>query len=419
MISLLKTIFLNNWPRKLLSLILAIILWYVIHQSLTTTKTVANLPVRVINIPPGSTIDGIQSNNMLAQRVSLTLSGHKSAIDELDPTNLEVVVDATNKRAGWIENLSKKNLHALNPDVSIQQHVTDISQKSINIRLTKLVTEKIPIIITRPIGEAPKGYQFLDTWPYRLYITVSGPEKAVMKLKSRGVRLTFNLSDISKTDLDDYMVESADQPKDVVSFYVPNDWKQITLPELSSKAIEINDPSAKYLRIDFVRNELIPLKHPIPLSLYFPPSTAAQLNPQRVSISNAGNITLSKYGMKMITKPLYVKGVSELFCEIMRDMLEIQVLVKNTKDAQLDWSLQCMNNRALEDKFVSVLMSSSPSGTTIDDTKELRPQQREEYLRNRFRNFMNRMELYTGDNKPLKLQALKQGNAVVINELKE
>ena len=416
MISLLKILFINNWPRKLLSLILAIILWYVIHQSLTTTKTVANLPVRVVNIPPGSTVDGIQSNNVLTQRVSLTLSGHKSIIDDLDPTNLEVVVDATNKRNGWIENITKKNLHTLNPDVSVQQHVTDISQRSINIRLTKLVTEKIPIVITRPIGEAPKGYQFLDIWPYKLFITVSGPEKAVMKLKSRGVRLTFNLSDVSRTDLDDSINDSSDSPKDVVSFYIPNDWKQITIPELSSRSIEINDPSAKHLRIDFARNELIPLKYPIPLSLYFPPSSAAQLNPQRVSISSAGNIATSKYGMKLITKPLYVKGVSELFCEIMRDMLEIQILVKNSRSPHLDWSLQCMNNRALEDKFVSVLLSSSSNEA---GSKEIRPQQREEYLRNRFRNFMNRMELFTADNKPLKLQALRQGYAVVINELKE
>jgi len=415
MISLLRTLFINNWPRKFFSLFLSIIIWFGVNQSLTTTKTINNIPVRITNIPPGKTVEGIQANDFLTKRISLTISGNKSLLDELNANDLEVIVDASNKRGRWIETVSKKNVHAINPDLNLNQGITKISRKNISIELTKLVTEKIPITITQPIGESPKGYRFLDIWPYQLFITISGPENTVKKMKSRGVKLTFNLSDISKGELDDLSAESMRKERDVVSFFVPNEWKQITLPDLYAGPIEINDPSAKYLRIDFVRNELIPISNPLPISLFFPTSTAALLNPQKISISNAGNIIESRYGLKLISKPLYASGVSELFVEIMRDVMEVQVLViPKGENQSLDWSLQFVNHRALEDKFVSMLLSD----VSDEEIHDLRPQVREDYLRNRFRNYMNRLQLFFSDKSPLNLQILRQGNAVIVNESK-
>lgn len=66
--SLLLRIFVDNWIRKVIALILAAILWLVVNQSLTTTRNIAHIPVRVINIPPGYTIEGIQANGRLAKK---------------------------------------------------------------------------------------------------------------------------------------------------------------------------------------------------------------------------------------------------------------------------------------------------------------------------------------------------------------
>lgn len=123
-----------------------------------------------------------------------------------------------------------KNIRSDNPDLNVSQGISRVSQQNFIIKLTKLVTEKIPIIITQPIGEAPRGYQFLDIWPYQLFITVSGPEDQVKHLKSRGLKLTFNLNDISRTQLDELGSSSIKKHSDVVSFFVPNNWKQISFP---------------------------------------------------------------------------------------------------------------------------------------------------------------------------------------------
>ncbi len=69
--SFLRKIFYNNWQRKLISLVLASILWIVVNHSLTETKTFAHVPVKIVNIAPGKTIEGMQSNQILSKKYLL------------------------------------------------------------------------------------------------------------------------------------------------------------------------------------------------------------------------------------------------------------------------------------------------------------------------------------------------------------
>lgn len=410
MISLLKAFFLNNWPRKFFSLLIAILVWYGVNQSLTTTITVSNVPVRIVNIPPGKTVEGIQQDDVLKKRIVLTITGNKSKLSEVSSSDFEVIIDASGKRNKWIEAIGKKNLHSLNPDLSVTQAISKVSRKSVSVELTKLVTEKIPITITQPIGEAPKGYKFLDIWPYQLFITVSGPENAIKKVKSRGVKLTFNLNDISKAQLDDLASKVEGKEKDVVSFFVPREWKYVRLPDLSQNEIEINDTNARHLRIDFLRNELIPIENLLPISLFFPSSTASIENPEKLSIDTSSPLILSQYGMTFIGKQLYASSVSELFVEVIRDTLELLLVIgPNAPNGSFPFTLQFVNHRTLEDKFVSMQLSDVPH--------DEHPEIREEYLRNRFRNFMNRMQLFQSDKSPFKIVAKQKGNKVMVTEM--
>ncbi|MCH9630829.1 MAG: hypothetical protein S4CHLAM37_08350 [Chlamydiia bacterium] len=409
--SLIIRIFIQNWPRKLISLILAIIVWFVVSQSMATTKTISNIGIRILNIPEGKTVEGLQSNGLLQKRVTLTLSGNKNLLDELTSNDIEVVIDAVNQRKEWIATISKKNLLSLNPDINLTRRINKISHKNFIIKLTNLVTERIPVIITQPIGQAPKGYQFLDIWPYQLNLNISGPEDVVKEVKNRGIKLTFNLNDISESQLDDLQSSSSKQ-SDVVSFFVPKHWKHVSIPILSTSPITIDDPDAKFLRIDFVRSELIPINHPIPISLFVPPHLILALNPQKLGIVSNEMIE-NKNGIKLINQPLYAKGVSELFLETISDMIGITVIANPKPDQnQLDWTVQFINPKVLEDRYVSTLLSDSSD----EDLHDLQPKVREEYLRNRFRSYMNRFTLYRPDFKRFKLDIEMQGNKINITE---
>lgn len=411
MITLLRKLFYENWQRKCISLILAVIIWFTVNQSLITSRTLTNIPVRVINIPAGKTIAELQSSGTLAKRLTLTLIGNKTLLEELTSNDIEVVVDAHNKEGEWIEFITLRNLTSLNPEINLSKGISRVSPQNIHIRLTKLVTEKIPVYITQPIGQAPKDYQFLDIWPYQLSLSVSGSEEMVKRLKAKGIRLTFDLSNISKAELD-LLRTRPDSNRDEVSFFVPEQWTRVSIPQLSETPIEIDDPRAKDLRIDFIRISAIPINAKIPLSLYFPLEDLAEYNPQTYSFGVSPLVEKQK-GIYLFTPNLFAKGVSPLFVQVVEQMIQMSITVEPPhKNPYLNWSIEFINPRLLEDRFVSLMMSD----VIDEDLSELQPLVREEYLRDRFRRYMNRFQLFQSDESRLELNIFLQNGKVMIEE---
>lgn len=407
--TLLIRLFIENWQRKLVSLILAMIIWMVVNHSMTATKVVDGVPVRVINLPPEKTIEGMQVNGILNQRASLTLTGAKSTLDGLTGKDLEVVLDASGKLEDWVASISNKNLVSVNPELNIGKAISKVVSNDLIIKPCKLVSEKIPVRIMPPIGEAPKGYQFLEAWPYNLWITVNGPEESVKKTKARGLKLTFNLSNITRDELDTLTASKEGGQSDEVSYFVPNAWKKISLPLLSDTLVEIDDPQANTLRLDFSRQDLLPIESAIPVTVFFPPKYSHTLNPDTYALA-MGEFIQKRHGIKMITTPLFAQGVSRLFLETVKDMIEIVVIAAPKSEREtLLWNAQFMYPHELEDRYVAKVMAESN-----DELGDLQPHLREDYLRNRFRNYMNRFRLYTPDNKKLSLKIELQANGISV-----
>lgn len=412
--TLLSDLFLNNWQRKAVSLVLAIIIWLVVNHSLTSTKTIANVPVRIINIPAGKTVEGMQANGRLNRRLTLSIVGNTNTLDELNSNDLEVVIDASNKTEQWIANINKKTLVSLNPEIDLSKGITRVYHPDLILRLTKLVTEKIPIVITKPIGEAPRGYQFIDVWPYKLYLTVSGPEDVIRRLKLKEQRMTFNLNDISKGQLDTIATSQTSDKNDVVSYFVPEQWKQINIPLLSDAPIEIDDPQGKALRIDFLRCSLVPLDSPILVNVFFPAEYSNTVNPLNYHVQ-PNNLVKEINGIYMISEPLFAKGVDRLFIQVVKDMIQLTVIAAPLNDkSQLDWNIQFVNTNLLEDRYVSTLISD----VSDEDLRLMKPNLREEYLRNRFRSYMNRFQLFRANDTRFDFHVTMQDNAIVITEEK-
>jgi hypothetical protein len=407
--TLLTRLFIENWPRKLISLILAMIIWMMISHSMTVNKTIPNVAVRVSNLPADKTIEGMQINGILSKRITITLIGHKAALDEISSKDFEVVIDAKDRSQEWIAAIDKKNLVSLNPDFDINKHVSRIIPVEMIVRQSKLVTERIPITVTQPIGEVPKGYQFLDIYPYQLSVTVNGPEEAVKRLKNRGLKLTFNLNDISQEDLDGLQSSTRADKSDEISFFVPDSWKKISLPLLSETPIEIDDPLAKVLRIDFSRQDLLPIGFSIPVTVFFPPNHSNTLNPETYKLAT-NDFIAKKNGIKVFNAPLYAQGVSRLFLETVKDMVQMVIIASPKSEREtLLWNAQFMYPHELEDRYVAKVISESN-----DIVYDVQPHLLEDYLRNRFRNYMTRFRLYTPDNHKLSLKIELKANAITV-----
>lgn len=135
---LLYKIFISNWPRKLISLGLALIIWVFVNHSITITKTFHNVPVKVINVPKNKIIKELDENNFLTKKLTITLAGNKNILEDLTGSDLEIVLDATGKSNEWEVNIYPKNLRCLNPEIDIQKNVNKVFYPKIVLHIKDL-----------------------------------------------------------------------------------------------------------------------------------------------------------------------------------------------------------------------------------------------------------------------------------------
>lgn len=408
--SLINKIFIENWQRKAVALVSAIIIWLFVNQQITDSKTIRNVPIRIVNLPADKTIVGLLPNGILHKKVNLTLTGTKDIIEELEPGDLEVLIDAsTIDHKDWIARFTKRDLISLNPSIDLGSNITDVDHTEFVLKLNRLVTMKVPITILPPVGEPPAGYDFLDIWPQRLMQTISGPEEELQKLKIKGIEITFDLNEVTKGDLDNLKLQHDDE----ISFIIPSKWKQIAVPYRNNAIEEMNDPEAHGLRIDFLRKGIHPINKEIPVQVYFPLKTSDTLNPEKISLAIKDPIK-SKNGLTILTAPLFTKDVSRLFVDIIKDYIELVIVAAPREEREiLQWSFEVVNLHELEDTYVASMISNS---ATSKYTQNTLAKKREALLRKRFQDYIQRLSLWTSPEHKLSLEShIENGHIKLIS----
>jgi hypothetical protein len=410
--NLIKSIFTYNWQRKLVALLAAIVIWLLVDHSIIDTKTLPNVPVRIVNLQQDKTVSGLLPNGILQKRVALTLSGSKDVIDELESGDLEVVLDASMATGDdWVVQITKKNLLSLNPDLDVLHNVTQVEHSEFVVNLSRLITMKIPITILPPTGTPPAGYEFLDVWPLKLVQTVSGPEEEIHKLKAKGIDLIFDLSDISKEDLDAIKSSPGNFHDDEIRFLVPNKWKQLSIPFHSNGMEEINDPEAHVLRIYFLRKQFLPLDTHIPLSVFYPLQNSDTINPSTAKIVEGSYVEI-KDQIPALTIPLFTKDVSRLFLSIVRENLQLTITAAPQNERQiLEWSCNVINTSQLEDTYVAFLIAHL---SNVNGTQAMLPKKREKLIRKRFKDYLQRFVLYSSPDHKLNLESVLDDKKIII-----
>jgi hypothetical protein len=404
----LRELFLENIPRKLVAILTAIIIFLFVNQSLTTSKTVNNISVRLINVPSQKTVEGLMSNGYLLKKVSLTLSGKKSSLEEISAQDIEIVIDVGQRKESFTTTITEKNLVSLNPQVKINRDIRKVSTRQLYIQILNLITEKIPVYLLKPSGEAPKGYQFVDINPHVVFVDVMGPEETIRKLKSQGLIKIYNLSDISQDDLDSLHAPSG--KTDVVSYTIPLDQRYVYIPSVApDKKFYFENPTDA-LKIDFLRTQILPIDAKLPVTYFIPTR-----HPKEVDVSQVGIVEtslVSTYNdIKVLTPKIFAKNVSQPFLEIVQYMMEIVVCPPILLGQRPSWSLELIGSKDLEDRYVTRMLQET-SQKQSDQSEMIR----RELYKNRFRLYMNQMVLTLEDGTPLDFTIQFKGSKIYLQQ---
>jgi hypothetical protein len=250
----------------------------------------------------------------------------------------------------------------------------------------------VPIHVQKTLGSPPSGYRFLGVWPPELYLAVEGPEETMQKLKQEGIYLSFNLADLSVEELDTLKHDQKSHHEEI-RYYVPNSWKKVFVPALSELAFDIQDPAAKNLRLEFLEEKIIPIQsHLQAIATLF--STHNHTAPNLSFVPNG--FVEKKKGIDQISMPLFAKGVSELFLDIVKDRLQLVILFTSESAPPL-WKVELSHPQELENIYVAKALEIFPEEAAS-------PYQREHMLRKRFRRYVRDLQLVTEDYRRLALQ---------------
>lgn len=404
--SWLGNLFFDQWQRKVLAIVTACAIWFAVNHSITSTRSFTNVPIRVVDLPSGRTMDNLLPNGRYSETITLTLQGDRDILDEIEPADLEVVISAAGKPDHWTPNITPGELHYKNPNLDLAHDISKVTYPEFVLHLSRRVTAKIPVVIQAPIHRAPPGYQFLDVFPKQLFHKVSGPEEWVEELKHEGLTLTFDLSEISSDELDQ-LVNAEKNGDDEVSFAVPSAWKVVAIPFLNDELQMITDPEARNLKINFLRTEALPIDWEVPVRLFFPPKFGEQLNPDNLKLMMGTNVA-DKFGISVLKIPLFAGNVSRLFLETVRDRIEVTVIVDpERKDKGYLWTVQFIDPSQLEQFYVHRSMQDTILFKGNYFVRE------EELLRERFRTYVQRFQLSDANGQPIKMEVRNGGKGLV------
>jgi len=403
----------SNWQRKLISLLIALTIWLYVSHSITETKTIPNIPVRIINPPSDKTIMGLLPNGTLKKRMTMTLSGSKDVIQSLEPGDFEVVIDASMiDHDDWIVNISKKNLRSLISTVDLPRHITNMTYNDFVIKMTPIVTMQVPIKFVHPTGEAPEGYEFLSIWPGTLSQTVSGPAEDVQKLVNKGMKVTFDLSKIKKDTLDQLFNEQKATGKNEIFFQIPSEWKKVQVNFRGNALEDLNDPDSDHLRIEFLKKELLPIDRNLPVRVFYPLEFIKVMNPDSFPLASGGKVT-SDRGIFIFNYPLFMRNVSRQFLDVIRGNLEIVLMARPKEDNMpLEWSSDVINVQALEETYIAHMISNETMfgyGEADGYAKK-----REEVLKKRFRLFLERVSFWINPKEKLSIEAVFDNKKIIV-----
>ncbi len=160
----------KNWILKVISLCLAIMLWYFVVGEDQVDVTV-NIPIEILNLPPDLTI-----SNQYKKDIEASVRGPRSMVTELRNRNITRPVNLSNAKPGTIVVKNDENSIPFPKGITVQR----LQPTNITLLLDELIQKNYPI---NPVieGEVAPGYTLQQLYLDPDHLVISGPKSILEK----------------------------------------------------------------------------------------------------------------------------------------------------------------------------------------------------------------------------------------------
>jgi len=163
----------DNWHLKLISLILAVMLWMVVATE-TSSELGMEVPLEYRNIPAQLEITGDTTNT-----VQVRLRGSSNVIRDISAKDVSTTIDLSKMRPGEkIVPLSPQNVQA-----PFGAGVIRVNPSSVRFNLERTLTKTVPVVPTI-LGQPSDGFEIASVAVNPSKVEVEGPESRVSALAS-------------------------------------------------------------------------------------------------------------------------------------------------------------------------------------------------------------------------------------------
>lgn len=169
-----RELVIQDWPRKLVAIFFAAMIWYSISIKLQETETIRDIRLQIVPAP-----DIVILNEEALPTVELTVRGSKRALELLTSNNIEVEHRIPSDiKAGKYEAFIRPRQVKLPRQVRIE----DIQPERFTVQLDRRLTEDLPV---RPrfTGQPPQGLTRKEVAVWPKDVRVTGPSTQIRDLE--------------------------------------------------------------------------------------------------------------------------------------------------------------------------------------------------------------------------------------------
>ncbi len=183
----LTQVFAKDWILKVISLVLAVVLWSFVGGEDRVDKNVM-IPLEIINLPRDLVI-----SNQFKKEIEVSVSGPRSLIMEMSRRSEPRQVDLSSATPGTmvIENDAKK--------VPVPRGITvqRVQPSSIILSLDKLIQKQFPVT-AKKVGRVAKGYYVKSLKTDPDVITITGPQTTLSQFDELFTKV-INLNEVKES----------------------------------------------------------------------------------------------------------------------------------------------------------------------------------------------------------------------------